>query len=123
MREESYRVKLDREPSVWRREKYPLARDTPRLSKEFGLLIPTADMLEYGARVNVVKFLVGKGKIPTVGAHKPQSRIEIFKEYRIIHAACRNPILVGIPEFEIIGVAIGAVTRHSKVQQCVLWHY
>src|SRR5208337_4031594 len=69
---------------------------------------------------DVVEFPVCKGEIPPVGSHKPQSRMTVFQKLRVIQAACCNPIFVGIPYCEVIGMAIGPVTRYSKIEQRVL---
>jgi hypothetical protein len=123
MREGHHGVKLDWEPPVWCGDKYPLTRYPPGLSKEAGLLVWVADMFQNRGRVDVVEFLVRKRKTSAIGKHKPQSGINVFKKLCVIHAGCGNPILVGIPLFQVIGMAIAPVTRDSNVEDSILLLY
>jgi len=70
--------------------------------------------------MNVIEFTVRKWKIPTVGVHKSQSGIHLFKKLCVIHAAGSNTVFIGIRVFKVIGMAVCPVTRDANVKHRIL---
>src|SRR5205807_5667967 len=119
MQQRQYRVKLDRKPAIGGGDEQAFAGDAPSLAKEPGLALAIADMLEHGARMDVIERVVGKRQLPTVGANEAHPRINLRQKRGIVETDGGHPMLVAVPGLKVVRVIIAAVAGDADIEDLV----
>jgi len=76
-------------------------------------------MFKHSTGMNVIDLPVSKRQGPAIRMHKLQPRMHLLQKPRIVNTGCCDPLLVWVPVFQVVGMAIRLVAGHAEIEDCL----